>query len=103
MGGPVVIGIDVGTTSTKVAAYRPDGTTVADAVRSYPLETSAAGWAEQDPHRLVRRARADEPKAAVGVELERAEHRVVWRLHQGGADWRRGLRVPLGERDPERN
>lgn len=49
----VVIGIDVGTTATKVVSYRRDGTAVADAARDYPLHTPHAGWAEQDPDLVV--------------------------------------------------
>lgn len=49
----VVIGVDVGTTATKVVAYRPDGTKVADAARDYPLDTPHAGWAEQDPDKVT--------------------------------------------------
>ncbi|MBW3605162.1 MAG: gluconokinase [Actinobacteria bacterium] len=53
MADQVVIGVDVGTTATKVVAYRPDGTEVTDAVREYPLDTPHAGWAEQDPDKVT--------------------------------------------------
>lgn len=49
----VVIGIDLGTTSTKVVAYRIDGSSVAEASHGYPLDEPAPGRAEQDPHRIL--------------------------------------------------
>ncbi|CAN5894133.1 gluconokinase [soil metagenome] len=53
MAADVVIGVDVGTTATKVVAYRYDGTAVADATRDYPLHTPHPAWAEQDPDQVV--------------------------------------------------
>lgn len=53
MADAVVIGVDVGTTATKVVAYRRDGVAVADATREYPLDSPEPGWAEQDPDTLV--------------------------------------------------
>lgn len=48
----VVIGIDLGTTATKVVAFRVDGSSVAEASHGYPLDVPATGRAEQDPHRI---------------------------------------------------
>lgn len=53
MTADVVIGVDVGTTATKVVAYRSDGTAVADATRDYLLDTPHPGWAEQDPDQVA--------------------------------------------------
>jgi xylulokinase len=44
-----LLGIDVGTTGTKVLLISPDGGVVARANHGYPLETPKPGWAEQDP------------------------------------------------------
>jgi gluconokinase len=49
----VVVGVDAGTTATKVVAFRPDGSAVAAASRGYPLHSPHAGWAEQDPDEIV--------------------------------------------------
>jgi xylulokinase len=45
----LLLGIDVGTQSTRAALLTPDGVTVASASRPQELSTPQAGWAEQDP------------------------------------------------------
>jgi gluconokinase len=47
----VIIGVDVGTTAVKVAAFRVDGRPGGScrALREYPLEQPQAGWQVQDP------------------------------------------------------
>ena len=45
----VVIGVDIGTTSTKSVAYRHDGQVVAQHAVAYPLTEPVPGHAEQDP------------------------------------------------------
>jgi gluconokinase len=52
-GRGIVVGVDVGTTATKVVAYRPDGSAVAAASRGYPLRCPHPGWAEQDADEIV--------------------------------------------------
>lgn len=49
----VVVGVDIGTTATKVVGYDTDGHTVATADREYPLRSPHPGWAEQDPDEIV--------------------------------------------------
>ena len=49
----VVIGVDLGTTSTKAVAYDTDGTEVASASAGYPLDEPNPGWAEQDPDLIL--------------------------------------------------
>jgi xylulokinase len=44
-----VIGLDVGTSSTKGIAIDETGAVLAEAEREYPLATPQPGWAEQDP------------------------------------------------------
>lgn len=50
---PVVLAIDIGTTSTKAGAYTPSGDPVATASAGYPLETPHPGHAVQDPERIL--------------------------------------------------
>jgi xylulokinase len=49
MSGDFVLGIDVGTESSRAAIFARDGTLVADASTTYPLDCPRPGWAQQDP------------------------------------------------------
>lgn len=49
MGDARLIGIDVGTSSTKGVAIDETGTVLATAERSYPVAMPQPGWSEQDP------------------------------------------------------
>jgi xylulokinase len=49
MAEPVFIGIDLGTTNGKVAAYGLTGGLLAEASYSYPTHFPRPGWVEQDP------------------------------------------------------
>jgi xylulokinase len=44
-----LLGIDVGTSGTKILLIREDGSLLASAASEYPLSTPRPGWAEQDP------------------------------------------------------
>jgi gluconokinase len=44
-----IIGVDVGTSSTKISAYTQEGNILASAQESYPLLQPQPGYAEQDP------------------------------------------------------
>ncbi|MFC7365255.1 MULTISPECIES: xylulokinase [Bhargavaea] len=46
---PLLLGIDIGTSSCKVAIFEEDGRVVAQSSSNYPLYTPEAGWVEQDP------------------------------------------------------
>lgn len=46
----MVLGIDIGTTATKVAVVDLDGAVVAEGVRTNQLISPHAGWAEEDPN-----------------------------------------------------
>jgi len=48
----VLLGIDVGTSGCKLAAFREDGTMLARTFREYPFITPRAGWLEIDPERI---------------------------------------------------
>lgn len=45
---PLLLGIDIGTSACKVAAFRTDGTVAAASTREYPVYYPAPGYAEQD-------------------------------------------------------
>lgn len=52
MTGELLLGIDIGTASSKAVLTTPDGTVVASAVREHALSLPRPGWAEQDPERV---------------------------------------------------
>ncbi len=54
----MVIGLDLGTTSTKAVAFTTDGTQVAQASHGYPLATPHPGHAVQDPQQILTAALA---------------------------------------------
>jgi len=49
----VVIGVDLGTTSTKAIAFDTGGRQLATASAGYPLAEPHPGWAEQDPAQIL--------------------------------------------------
>ncbi|GAA4618036.1 xylulokinase [Saccharopolyspora hordei] len=49
MAADLMLGIDVGTTAVKVAAFDLDGNPVAAHTTPYPIHRPRPGWAEQDP------------------------------------------------------
>ncbi|WP_211747310.1 gluconokinase [Paenibacillus sp. Marseille-Q4541] len=48
-----MIGVDIGTTSTKAVLFEEDGTIISEASKGYPLHTEGAVKAEQDPDLIV--------------------------------------------------
>ena len=52
MAGPLLVGIDAGTTGIRALVFKPDGEVVATASRTVPLERPRPGWAQQDPQAL---------------------------------------------------
>ena len=46
--GNVLLGVDIGSASSKGVLARPDGTVVATAVREHELSTPRPGWVEHD-------------------------------------------------------
>lgn len=52
-GVPVVVGVDIGTTATKVVAYDVAGGRRGEATAGYPLDEPLAGEAVQDPSRVL--------------------------------------------------
>ncbi len=63
-----IIGIDIGTSSTKVSAFMRDGRVLASAQQSYPLLQPEPGFAEQDPDLLLNAVRdcLDTVMASIG-------------------------------------
>jgi xylulokinase len=45
----LLLGVDVGSSSTKGVLVRPDGQALAEAVRPHEITHPRPGWAEQDP------------------------------------------------------
>jgi gluconokinase len=83
----VVLGLDIGTTSAKAAAFDPSGTTHGEDERTYPMREPEHGHAEQDAGQVVDAAVAvlhGAAKAAravgaevVGVGVSTAMHALV--------------------------
>jgi gluconokinase len=70
MSAPLVLGVDIGTTSTKVVAFDPRGTAVATAGLGYPLDEPSPGFAVQAPEVVAEAVRGcvREVVAKVGAE-----------------------------------
>ncbi|MEV4465024.1 gluconokinase [Micromonospora echinofusca] len=66
---PVVIGVDIGTTSTKAIAYDVDGVRLAHHSVGYPLDEPHPGYAEQDARHI--HAAVLEAIGTVVAELDR--------------------------------
>ncbi|MEJ5867250.1 gluconokinase [Pseudokineococcus sp. 5B2Z-1] len=74
-GQDVVLGVDLGTTATKVAAFTRGGDAVAEAEVEYALDEPEPGWAEQDPAAILAAAR--DAARAVVRHARRDGHRVL--------------------------
>ena len=85
--GRTVIGVDIGTTSTKAVAFTPAGRVLAHHAVGYPLLQPEAGAAEQDPEQIFQAVLAaiagcvQESKAAPGdvlaVSFSAAMHSLI--------------------------
>ena len=81
---PVVLGVDIGTTSIKVVAFDAAGAPRARAELGYPLLESGQGWAEQDPTAIlaavvstVREAAARAGAQVAGLSFSSAMHSLL--------------------------
>ncbi|MEJ8306359.1 gluconokinase [Saccharibacillus sacchari] len=54
MSEPLMIGVDIGTTSTKAVLFKENGEVVAQETIGYPLHTPSPSVAEQDPDEIYR-------------------------------------------------
>src|SRR3954471_25094661 len=76
--GDVVLGVDIGTTATKVIAYDTSGRTLATASEAYPLNQPEPGAAEQDPRPMADAGGADLDGAPVaGLSFSAAMHSLI--------------------------
>jgi gluconokinase len=81
---PLVIGVDIGTTSTKAVAWTARGEAVATHAIGYPLEEPAPGHAEQDPELIVaavmgtiREVATQLPTAPAAISFSSAMHSLI--------------------------
>jgi gluconokinase len=82
-----VVGVDIGTTSTKAVAYEPSGETLSREEREYPLRSPLPGRAEQDPEEIfeavldtlsaVARAVRERGGSVSGVSFSSAMHALI--------------------------
>ncbi|WP_308640124.1 gluconokinase [Paenibacillus silvisoli] len=94
----VMIGVDIGTTSTKSVLFREDGSVVASANAEYPLYAGAPGVAEQDPEEIFAAVLSTlkqvmqgiEPASVLLVSFSSAMHSVI-PVDGEGAPIMRGL------------
>ncbi|MFF5069935.1 gluconokinase [Micromonospora olivasterospora] len=80
----VVIGVDIGTTSTKSVAYDTEGRQLAAHSAGYPLDEPHPGYAEQDPRLIldavletVRAVVAELPGPVAGLSFSTAMHSLI--------------------------
>lgn len=74
---PVVLGVDVGTTSAKTTAFGVDGRTVAGAEHGYPLDEDWPGYATQDPAVVLDAVLRTIRECAAGVRSSEASARIA--------------------------
>lgn len=73
----VYLGIDVGTSGTKVLAIAPDGTILAQAVEEYPLSAPRPLWSEQNPDDWFRAVMTAIPKVLERGKIRGADVRAL--------------------------
>ncbi|MDM4722654.1 gluconokinase [Micromonospora sp. WMMA1363] len=80
----VVVGVDVGTTSTKAIAYDTSGHELVHHSAGYPLDEVQPGYAEQDPRRIhaaaveaIRRTVADLDRPVAALSFSSAMHSLI--------------------------
>jgi gluconokinase len=82
-----IIGVDIGTTSTKAVAFDPNGKVLAHHAVGYPLLTPSPAVAEQDPDEIyaavltvlreVVRKTQTAPEEVIGVSFSAAMHSLI--------------------------
>ncbi|CAA9341252.1 MAG: Putative xylulose kinase, partial [uncultured Gemmatimonadaceae bacterium] len=88
----MLLGIDVGTGSSKALLLGPDGAVAVEAASPHPVSAARPGWAETDPEAwwasvvaAVRSAVGDRGDAVEAIGLSGQMHGVVLAGHDGGA------------------
>src|SRR3990170_3385330 len=88
---PAVLGVDIGTTSTKVVAFDARGQALASHAVAYPLRQPSPGHAVQDPDEIVRAVtesvattvRALGPDRVAGLSFSAAMHGLLGLARDG--------------------
>ena len=71
--GAVLLGVDIGTSACKVAAFTPDGVELASASVAYPVLHPSPGHAEQEPERWLAAAFAGIREVLAGGRVSAAQ------------------------------
>lgn len=87
MNDNAIIGVDIGTTSTKTIAYDEKGNILAEADQEYPLYSPQSTWKEQDPEEIfqavlttlanVLKTVAEQNRSVAGVGFSAAMHSLI--------------------------
>lgn len=108
----VVIGVDIGTTSTKAVAFDTGGHPLASHAVAYPLHEPAPGYAEQDPDEIyaavletTRQVVARVGTAVAGLSFSSADSRAAeqaerLRASPGGLELHRRTGTPMHPMSP---
>jgi gluconokinase len=82
-----VIGLDIGTTSTKAVLFHYDGAVIGELEVEYPILRPQADWAEQDPDEIVNASKqairllmertSVSPSAVTAVGISSAMHSII--------------------------
>lgn len=82
-----IIGVDIGTTSTKTVAYDEKGNILAEADKGYPLYSPKSTWKEQDPEEIfqavlitlanVVKTVTEQDRTVAGVGFSAAMHSLI--------------------------
>ncbi|MBB6729604.1 xylulokinase [Cohnella zeiphila] len=68
---PLLLGVDIGSTSVKCVAVEPDGTVAAAATGTYPIASPRPGWVEQRPEHWWRAAARAIRECVAGTDASR--------------------------------
>ncbi len=72
-----LLGIDIGTSSTKTVIVRPDGTVLGLATQEYAVETPRPGWAEQNPETWLNAALDTMRRALIAADIPAGQVRAI--------------------------
>lgn len=72
-----LMGVDIGTSSTKTIVIRPDGTILGLAAQEYAVETPRPGWAEQNPETWLGAALDTMRRALVAADIPAAQVQAI--------------------------
>ena len=78
MSSALLMGVDLGTSSTKTVIIDRDGNMLSHAAQEYGLDTPRPGWAEQDPQVWFQAAQATMRRALVQADVPAENLAAVW-------------------------